>query len=79
MIFLALTSIFLTILIMIKKNIWNRFLGLSSLTTKVAISMLVLSYALEKDYMADVGVVILMVGGAGVMLLLLLTLESDME
>lgn len=51
------------------KDIWQRMLAVSSVSTKVSIMILVISVSRDDWMMGVVGVLILTVGNAGLMLL----------
>ncbi len=77
--YVFLIPLVITLLISLKRNIWNKALSLSSLGIKVGVLIALVAYEKRLEYLLDVSVLYIMASGAGIMLLLHLILRSDLE
>ncbi len=79
MIWMIAISILITMSLLFSKSLWNRLLSLSSLSVKISVLLVALAWKLEKGYMVDLGVLYIMIGGAGLMVMIIFLLGRGME
>ena len=71
-------SITMTILVL-KRDLWDKLLGLSSLSVKVSALSALVAYSLKEGFLMDVTLMYLMASGAGTILLLIFLMRSGLE
>ncbi len=79
MIWILALSLIFTALLLMKRNVWDKILALSSLGVKVSVLIILYSWILKTGFLIDVGVMYLMLSGAGIILILFMMLRSGLE
>ncbi|MCD6442850.1 MAG: hypothetical protein J7L28_02655 [Thermotogae bacterium] len=77
--YLSIIPLFLTVLLMLKKDMWDKLIGLSSITVKIFVIISLFSWKFSQNYLLNLGICFLMLSGAGVSLMILFTIGSDTE
>ncbi len=75
----AVVALLLTLIILAERSMWSKLLGLSSLSTKVAILSVLIAYEVHEEYLLDLTLMYLMASGAGIVLILIFLMRSRME
>ena len=75
---IIVASITMTILVL-KRDLWDKLLGLSSLSVKVSALSALVAYSLKEGFLMDVTLMYLMASGAGTILLLIFLMRSGLE
>ena len=75
MIWMAVVALIVTVTMMLKRSLWDKLLGLSSLSVKVSILSALVAYSLRKGFLMDVALMYVMASGAGTILFLIFLLR----
>ncbi len=72
---MAVVALIVTVTMMLKRSLWDKLLGLSSLSVKVSILSALVAYSLRKGFLMDVALMYVMASGAGTILFLIFLLR----
>ena len=75
----AIVSSLIILILILKKDLWDKLLGLSSLSVKVSVLSAIVAYSLKKGFLMDVTLMYVMASGAGTILFLIFLMRSGME
>ncbi len=67
------------VLTVLKKDLWDKLLGLSSLSVKISALSALVAYSLNKGFLMDVTFMYVMASGAGTVLFLMFLMRSGIE
>ncbi len=67
------------VLTVLKKDLWDKLLGLSSLSVKISALSALVAYSLNEGFLMDVTLMYVMASGAGTVLFLMFLMRSGIE
>ena len=76
---LSTIPLILTVLMILKRNVWDKLAGLSSITVKIFVVISLFSWRFSQNYLLNLGIYYLMLSGAGMSLLIFFIMGSDAE
>ena len=65
--------------LILKRDLWEKLLGLSSLSVKISALSALVAYSIKEGYLMDVTLMYIMASGAGTVLFLIFLMRSGME